>query len=73
MSRIEELWRSKIGTKAGDEIDLFLTLVKAYQMKNYPFATLDPIDAIKFRREQMGMTKADMVKYLAVKVGLGSS
>jgi HTH-type transcriptional regulator/antitoxin HigA len=33
-------------------------------MKHYPIAPPDPVDAIKFRMEQMGMTKADMVKYL---------
>ena len=34
------------------------------EIKHYPIAPPDPIDAIKFRMEQMGMTKADMVKSL---------
>jgi len=33
-------------------------------MKHFPIAPPDPIDAIKFRMEQMGMSKEDMVKYL---------
>jgi HTH-type transcriptional regulator/antitoxin HigA len=33
-------------------------------MKHYPIAPPDPIDAIKFRMEQMDMTKDDMIKYL---------
>jgi HTH-type transcriptional regulator/antitoxin HigA len=33
-------------------------------MKYYPIAPPDPIDAIQFRMEQMGMTNADLVKYL---------
>ncbi|MCH7415748.1 helix-turn-helix domain-containing protein [Belliella sp. R4-6] len=33
-------------------------------MKHFPIAPPDPIDAIKFRMEQMGMTSADMVEYL---------
>ena len=62
--RIEELWGAKRDTPEGDELDLLCTLVESYEMKHYPIAPPDPIDAIKFRMEQMGMTKADMVKYL---------
>ncbi|MEM8894062.1 MAG: hypothetical protein AAGC88_05760 [Bacteroidota bacterium] len=64
ISRIDELWGAKKDTQEGDEFDLLVTLVESYEMKNYPIAPPDPIDAIKFRMEQMGMTKADMVKYL---------
>jgi len=45
-------------------MDLLATLVESYEMKHFPIAPPDPIDAIKFRMEQMGMTKADMVQYL---------
>ncbi|MGB1451565.1 MAG: helix-turn-helix domain-containing protein, partial [Marinirhabdus sp.] len=41
-----------------------VTLVEFYEMKHYPIAPPDPIDAIKFRMEQMEMTNADMVQYL---------
>lgn len=64
ISRIEELWGAKKDTPEGDELDLLVTLVEFYEMKHYPIAPPDPIDAIKFRMEQMEMTKADMVKYL---------
>lgn len=64
MGRIEELWGAKRDTLEGDEFDLLVTLVESYEMKHYPIAPPDPIDAIKFRMEQMGMTKADMVQYL---------
>ncbi len=64
IKRIEELWGAKRDTSEGDELDLLCTLVESYEMKHYPIAPPDPIDAIKFRMEQMGMTKADMVKYL---------
>ena len=64
IKRIEELWGAKGDTPEGDELDLLCTLVESYEMKHYPIAPPDPIDAIKFRMEQMGMTKADMVKYL---------
>ena len=64
MQRIEELWGSKRDTSEGDELDLLCTLVESYEMTHYPIAPPDPIDAIQFRMEQMGMTKTDMAKYL---------
>ena len=64
INRIEELWGAKKETPSGDELDLLVTLVESYELKHYPIAPPDPIDAIKFRMEQMGMTKADMIKYL---------
>lgn len=64
ISRIEKLWGAKKDTPEGDELDLLITLVESYEMKHYPIAPPDPIDAIKFRMEQMGMTKTDMVQYL---------
>ena len=64
ISRIEKLWGAEKDTPDGDEFDLLVTLVESYEMKHYPIAPPDPIDAIKFRMEQMEMTKADMVRYL---------
>ena len=43
---------------------MLVTLVESYEMKHYPIAPPDPVDAIKFRMEQMDMTKADMVQYI---------
>ena len=64
LKRIDKLWGSKKDTPSGDEFDLLVTLVESYEMKHYPIAPPDPIDAIKFRMEQMGMTNTDMVKYM---------
>ncbi|WP_026451797.1 helix-turn-helix domain-containing protein [Aequorivita capsosiphonis] len=64
LARIEEIWGAKRDTPEGDELDLLVTLVESYEMKHFPIAPPDPIDAIKFRMEQMGMTNADMVEYL---------
>jgi len=64
LKRVEELWGAKKDTPAGDEFDLIVTLVEAYEMKHFPIAPPDPVDAILFRMEQMGMTKTDMAKYL---------
>lgn len=64
LARVEELWGAKIDTEEGDELDVLITLIESYELKHYPIPPPDPIDAIKFRMEQMGMTNADMAKYL---------
>jgi HTH-type transcriptional regulator/antitoxin HigA len=62
--RIEELWGAGKDTPEGDELDVLVTLVESYELKHYSIDPPDPIDAIKFRMEQLGMTNSDMVKYL---------
>lgn len=64
LSRIDKLWGARKDTLEGDEFDLLVTLVESYELKHYPIAPPDPIEAIKFRMEQMGLSSADMVKYL---------
>ena len=64
IKRIEELWGSKKDSPQGDELDLLITLVESYELKHYPIAPPDPVEAILFRMEQMGMTKTDLAKYL---------
>lgn len=54
LSRIEELWGAKKDSSAGDELDLLVTLVEAYEMKHYPIAPPDPIDAIKIQDGAIG-------------------
>jgi HTH-type transcriptional regulator/antitoxin HigA len=64
LNRIEELWGAPKDTLEADELDLLITMVDAYEVRNYPIAPSDPIDAIKFRMEQMGISKTDMVLYI---------
>ena len=54
LQRIERLWGSSQGTAAGDELDVLVTLVEAFERKHYPMDLPNPIDAIKFRLEQEG-------------------
>jgi len=64
IKRIEELWGATKDSIEGDELDVLCTLVESYEMRHYPIAPPDPIEAIKFRMEQMGLNKSDMAKYL---------
>ncbi|MBX3318489.1 MAG: helix-turn-helix domain-containing protein [Nitrospira sp.] len=60
LSRIEQLMEAKSGTKAGDELDVLTTLVEAYEAKRHAICPPDPIDAITFRMDQLGMTRKDL-------------
>jgi HTH-type transcriptional regulator / antitoxin HigA len=64
IQKIESLWGSKKNSPKGDELDLLCTIVEVYEMKHFPILPPDPIDAIKFRMEQMNMTRSDLAKYL---------
>jgi HTH-type transcriptional regulator / antitoxin HigA len=54
LRRIEELWGSPIGSSQGDELEVLVTLVEAFEREHYPVDLPDPLDAIKFRLEQNG-------------------
>jgi len=60
LHRIEELMDAKPGTKNGDELDVLTTLVEVYEAKSHAICHPDPIDAIKFRKDQLGMTRKDL-------------
>ena len=47
-------------TPEGDRFDVLLTLVEAYEAKHFPVDLPDPIEAIKFRMEQSGLTPKDL-------------
>src|SRR5947208_16989339 len=55
LHRIETLWGSVSGTPEGDELDVLVPLVEAYEREHYPIDLPTPIDAIKFRLEQQGL------------------
>jgi HTH-type transcriptional regulator / antitoxin HigA len=51
----------KPDSDAGAHFEAMLTLIEAYEAKHYPIAPPDPVEAIKFRMEQQGLTVADLV------------
>jgi HTH-type transcriptional regulator/antitoxin HigA len=48
-------------TPEGDRFEVLLTLVEAYEAKHFPVELPDPVEAIKFRMEQAGLTPKDLV------------
>ena len=64
LSRIDELMDAKAGTPEADELELLATLVELYEEKHYPIGMPDPVDAIKFRMEQLGLKQQQLVPFL---------
>ena len=62
--RLEGIYRADEGTHAADERDVLVTLIEAYENKRYAIDSPDPIDAIKFRMEQQGLTSRDLEPYI---------
>jgi HTH-type transcriptional regulator/antitoxin HigA len=48
------------GTPEGDRLDILVTLVQAYEAKHFPITAPDPVDAIKFRMDQSGLSIKDL-------------
>jgi HTH-type transcriptional regulator/antitoxin HigA len=60
LAEVERLWGAKGGTPKGDRLDILATLIDAYEAEHFPMDPPDPIEAIKFRMEQQGLTRKDL-------------
>jgi len=64
LKEIENLWNAKPNTSMGDRLDVLVTLVEAHEQKHYKVDPPDPIEAIKFRMEQLDLKPSDLAKIL---------
>ncbi|MFA5169322.1 MAG: helix-turn-helix domain-containing protein [Candidatus Paceibacterota bacterium] len=60
LKRVDAIWDAKANSKEEDELDILVTLIEKYETEHYPIEAPDPIEAIKFRMEQMGMEQKDL-------------
>ena len=60
LSDLAALWGSSSGTPEGDRLEVLATLIDAYEISHHPMDPPDPIEAIKFRMDQMGMNRRDL-------------
>ena len=60
LAEVERLWGAKSGTPKGDRLDVLATLIDAYEAEHYPMDPPDPVEAIKFRMEQQGLSRKDL-------------
>ena len=61
LKEIETLMAAERDTPEGERLDVLVTLIEAYESKHYPLDLPDPVEAIRFRMEQKGMTPRDLV------------
>jgi len=66
LARAYELMQRELepNSKESDELEVISILIEAYEKVNYPIETPNPIEAILFRLEQLGMSKSDLSKLL---------
>src|SRR5258706_7259385 len=67
LKEVDGLWVAKAGTRDGDRLDVLATLIDAYESEHYPMDPPDPIEAIKFRMEQQGLTRRDLEEIIGTR------
>ncbi|MCB0772178.1 MAG: helix-turn-helix domain-containing protein [Flavobacteriales bacterium] len=67
LARMEDIFDAKRGTREGDELEVLSILVDTYENKHFPIGMPDPIEAIKYRMEQMGMKQKDLSEAMGFK------
>jgi HTH-type transcriptional regulator / antitoxin HigA len=67
LKEVEGLMSVEADTPEGDRLDVLVTLIEHYEQRHYPIDFPDPVDAIKFRMEQQGLTVEDLVPVIGRK------
>lgn len=67
IKRLEIIFDAQKGTEEGDELELLGFIIEKYEEEHYPIEAPDPIEAIKFRMEQMGYKQKDLAKIIGYK------
>lgn len=61
---IEKLMSASPGTPEADLLEVLSVLIEHYEQENFPVEMPDPIEAIKFRMDQMGLKQKDLVPFI---------
>ena len=67
LKRLDAIFDAEPGTTKGDEMEVLALLIEDYEEKHYSIGPPDPIEAIKFRMEQMGLVQNDLANILGHK------
>jgi HTH-type transcriptional regulator/antitoxin HigA len=67
LERLGIIFDAKKRTEKGDELELFGILIEQYENEHFPICLPDPIEAIKFKMEQMGYNQNDLAKIVGFK------
>ena len=67
LKRLEVIFDAKKGSSEGDELEILGILIEKYEDEYFPIGFPDPIEAIKFRMEQLGYNQTDLAKIVGLK------
>ena len=67
LKRLEVIFDSEPGSVNGDELEVLGILIEQYENEHFPIGLPDPIEAIKFRMEQMGYSQSDLANIVGLK------
>ena len=67
LARLEVIFDSKKGTDTGDELEILGMLIEKYENEKFPIGFPDPVEAIKFRMEQLGYNQTDLANVVGLK------
>jgi HTH-type transcriptional regulator/antitoxin HigA len=67
LERLDLLFDAKKDSVEGDELEVLGILIDQYENENFPIGFPDPIEAIKFRMEQMGYNQKDLTEIIGLK------
>lgn len=67
LGRLELVFDAKKGSREGDELEILGILIEKYEAEHFPIGFPNPIEAIKFRMEQMGYTQTDIANVVGLK------
>jgi HTH-type transcriptional regulator/antitoxin HigA len=67
LERLEKVFDAEKGSKNGDELEILSILIDQYENDQFPIGFPDPIEAIKFRMEQMGLKQKDLAEIVGFK------
>lgn len=65
LNRMNEIFHAEEGTSESDELDMLALVLEKYEDEHYPIVAPDPIEAIRFMMEQMGMDDNDLGRILS--------
>jgi HTH-type transcriptional regulator / antitoxin HigA len=67
LTRVEGLMEAAPASPEEDELELWSLLVQEYERRHHPIDSPDPIEAIRFRMEQLGLQQKDLTKFIPAK------
>lgn len=67
LNRLEVIFDALPGTTEGDELEILGVLIDNFEIQSVDIGYPDPIEAIKFRMEQLGYNQNDLAKVIGLK------